>query len=308
MDTIKTRVAIIGSGAAGYTAAIYTARSNLQPLLLLGHEPGGQLTLTQEVENFPGFADPVLGPDLMDHMHKQAENVGTKMMPESITRVDFSQRPFHCYTDSGKEIIAESVIIATGAQARWLNIPGEEFYRGYGVSSCATCDGFFFKGKTVAVVGGGNTAVEEAIFLSSIAQKVILIHRRDTLRATPVLQERLFALKNVEFKWDSTVTHVHGAEQPRIVSHISLSTKNGPEDLETQALFVAIGHTPSTQVFKEFIDVDEHGYALVRKGETGTNIPGVFVAGDVQDSVFRQAITAAAKGCMAALEAEKFLA
>lgn len=306
-DKISTRVVIIGSGSAGYTAAIYTARASLRPLLITGYQQGGLLTLTQEVENFPGFADPILGPDLMAAMKKQAENVGTTMLTDQVERVDFSSTPLVCYTAGGKVIEANTVIIATGAQVRWLGIPGEQEYCGYGVSSCATCDGFFFKDQHVAVVGGGNSAVEEAIYLSSIAKKVSLIHRRDQLRAAPILQDRLFAIKNIECLWNTQVSQVHGTEKPKAVSHITLATPNGPQDLTAKALFVAIGHTPCTQIFKDFIDVDDYGYARVHRGQTETNIPGVFVAGDVQDSIFRQAITAAASGCMAALEVEKHL-
>ena len=307
VESIHRRVVIIGSGAAGYTAAIYAARSNLDPLVIAGYEPGGQLTLTQDVENFPGFADPILGPELMTAMKKQAENVGATIIADYVSKVDFAQNPFVFHTDRGQVITADTVIIATGSQARWLGIPGEEIYRGYGVSSCATCDGFFFKDQVVTVVGGGNTAVEEAIFLSAIAQKVLLVHRRNELRATPILQKRLLNLKNIEFFWNSTVASVHGSEEPKSITHIILDTSDGPKDVPTKALFIAIGHDPSTQIFKEFIDIDEHGYALVKNGHTGTNIPGVFVAGDVQDSIFRQAITAAGSGCMAAIEAEKFL-
>ena len=307
-ERLSTKVAIIGSGSAGYTAAIYTARASLSPLLITGYQTGGLLTLTQDVENFPGFADPILGPDLMAAMKKQAENVGTTMLTDQVERVDFSSKPLLCHTAGGKTIEAETIIIATGAQVRWLGIPGEQEYCGYGVSSCATCDGFFFKEQHVTVVGGGNSAVEEAIYLSSLAKKVTLVHRRDQLRAAPILQDRLFAISNIHCLWNTQVSQVHGTEKPKAVSHITVTTPEGPRDLDTKALFVAIGHDPCTHIFKEFIDTDDYGYALVRKGQTGTNIPGVFVAGDVQDSVFRQAITAAASGCMAALETEKYLA
>ncbi|MCY4413904.1 MAG: thioredoxin-disulfide reductase [Alphaproteobacteria bacterium] len=305
---ISTRVIIIGSGAAGYTAAIYAARANLKPVLVTGYEPGGQLTLTQEVENYPGFAAPIIGPDLMGAMRAQAESCGTTLLNGCVKSVDFSKKPFRNTLDNGTVIMADSVIIATGAQARWLDIPGEEKFRGYGVSSCATCDGFFFKGApNVVVTGGGNTAVEEAMFLAELAKKVTLVHRRDTLRATPVLQERLFATPNIECVWNATLSEIHGTDGPKSISHVTINTPNGQKRIDTKAVFVAIGHTPCTSIFQDQITLDPAGYILIEKNKTGTNVEGVFAAGDVQDTVFRQAITAAGQGCMAALEAEKYL-
>ena len=303
-ESIHTQVLIIGSGPAGYTAAIYTARSNLSPTLISGYERGGQLALTREVENFPGFSDPVLGPDLMKAMHQQAENVGTNMILDYVSEIDCSQRPFVAKTTNGRTVTADSVIIATGAQARWLGIPGEQELLGHGVSTCATCDGFFFKNsENICIVGGGNTAVEDALHLSALANHVTLIHRRNTLRATPILQDRLLATPNITCQWNSTVKSVHGNPS---VSHVILNTPQGEQKLDTQALFVAIGHTPSTTIFKGQVDMDDEGYIVIRKNSTGTNIPGIFAAGDVFDKTFRQAITAAASGCMAAIEAERF--
>jgi len=306
-------VLIIGSGPAGYTAAIYAARANLRPVLIQGLEPGGQLTITTEVENYPGFADPVQGPWLMEQMAKQAETVGTTMVFDLITAVDFSRRPFRCVADSGDVYLAKSVIIATGAQARWLGLDSEEAYRGHGVSACATCDGFFFRGKEVAVVGGGNTAVEEALFLTNHASRVTLIHRRDRLRAERVLQDRLFRNPKVAVVWDSVVEAVlgtAGGAAPAQVTGVRLrNVKSGETaELPVEGLFVAIGHDPATQVFRGHVAMDGEGYILTAPDSTATSVPGVFAAGDVKDRIYRQAVTAAGMGCMAALEAEKYLA
>ncbi len=308
-----SRVLIIGSGPAGYTAAIYAARASLQPVLVQGLEPGGQLTITTDVENYPGFADPVQGPWLMEQMARQAENVGTRLVFDLITGVDFSQWPFRCSADSGDVYVADSVIIATGAQARWLNLPSEQTYRGHGVSACATCDGFFFRGKAVAVVGGGNSAVEEALFLTNHASRVTLIHRRDRLRAERILQDRLFRHPKIDVVWDSVVEEVlgtHGAAGPPAVTGVRLrNVKSGESaDLAVEGLFVAIGHDPATKIFRGKVAMDAEGYILTAPESTATSVPGVFAAGDVRDRIYRQAVTAAGMGCMAALEAEKFLA
>ncbi len=304
-----TKVLIIGGGPAGYTAAIYAARANLKPIQLLGLQPGGQLTITTDVENYPGFRETIQGPWLMEEMRAQAEHVGTEMVEDLISKVDFSQRPFKCWSEGGTLYTADTVIIATGAQAKWLGIESEEKFRGFGVSACATCDGFFFRGKKVAIVGGGNTAVEEAIFLTNFAEHVTLIHRRDTLRAEKIAQDRLFKNPKISVIWDTSVDEILGTENPRSVTGLSLlNQKTGAKSkLEVDGLFVAIGHTPMSEVFKDQIDTDNEGYILAKPGSTATNIPGVFAAGDVQDKIFRQAVTAAGQGCMAALEAEKFL-
>ena len=307
--TKKTKVLIIGSGPAGYTAAIYAARANLKPIQAVGLQPGGQLTITTDVENYPGFADVIQGPWLMEQMRLQAEHVGTEMIIDIIDSVDFSKRPFICKTDGGDVIEAETVIISTGAQARWLEILSEKKFRGFGVSACATCDGFFYKDKRVVVVGGGNSAVEEAMYLTNFASEVILIHRRDSLRAEKIAQDRLFANPKIKVIWDSAIEEVVGTENPLSVNGVKLrNTKtNEITDLATDGVFVAIGHTPMSEVFKGQIDLDNEGYIKVDAGSTVTNVPGVFAAGDVADKVFRQAVTAAGLGCMAALEAEKFL-
>ncbi|MBY0281196.1 MAG: thioredoxin-disulfide reductase [Alphaproteobacteria bacterium] len=309
MQTKHTKVLIIGGGPAGYTAAIYAARANLNPIQLLGLQPGGQLTITTDVENYPGFRETIQGPWLMEEMRAQAEHVGTEMVEELIEKVDFSQRPFQCWSDSGTRYTADTVIIATGAQAKWLGIPTEEKYRGFGVSACATCDGFFFKNKSVAIVGGGNTAVEEAIFLTNFASHVTLIHRRDSLRAEKIAQDRLFKNPKISVIWDSAVSEILGTENPKSMTGLSLVNQktDAVSQLNVDGLFVAIGHTPMSDVFKGQIDTDHEGYILAKPGSTATNVPGVFAAGDVQDKVFRQAVTAAGQGCMAALEAEKFL-
>lgn len=307
----QTKVLIIGSGPAGYTAAIYAARANLNPMMVMGLQPGGQLTITTDVENYPGFADVIQGPWLMDQMKAQAEHVGTKTVHDLIVDVDFSKRPFVCKGDSGDTYIAESVIISTGAQARWLGLPGEEKFNGRGVSACATCDGFFYRDKPVVVVGGGNTAVEEALYLAGICSKVTLVHRRDELRAEKVLQARLFKHEKIDVVWDSVVEDILGGDGPMDgVEAVRLRNVKSGETLEIQAdgFFVAIGHDPATKVFKDHINMDDENYILVEPGTTRTNVAGVFAAGDVTDKVYRQAVTAAGMGCMAALEAEKFIA
>ena len=305
----KTKVLIIGGGPAGYTAAIYAARANLKPLQVLGIQPGGQLMMTTDVENYPGFAEAVQGPWLMEQMRNQAEHMGAQMVDDIIMKVDFSARPFQCWGDSGTRYVAETVIIATGAQAKWLGIPSEEKYRGFGVSACATCDGFFFRGKRVAVVGGGNTAVEEAIFLTNFANHVTLIHRRDTLRAEKIAQDRLFRNPKITVIWNAAVEEILGTESPRSVTGLRLcDTKtNVLSEVPTDGLFIAIGHTPMSEIFKGQLATDHEGYLLVKPNSTATDIPGVFAAGDVQEKIFRQAVTAAGQGCMAAIEAERFL-
>jgi thioredoxin reductase (NADPH) len=305
-----TRVLIIGAGPAGYTAAIYAARANLQPILLAGLQPGGQLTITTDVENYPGFAETIQGPWLMDQMAKQAEHVGTKIIYDIVTKVDFSARPFKAWTDSGDLFIADTIIIATGAQARWLGLPSEQKYSGGGVSACATCDGFFYRGKQVAVIGGGNTAVEEALYLTHHASHVTLVHRRDKFRAEKILQDRLFANPKISVIWDHAVEEITGTESPAVVTGATLRhTKTGAlKKLEVDGVFIAIGHSPTTAVFAGQIETDSEGYIITTPGTTETSVPGVFAAGDVQDKIFRQAVTAAGTGCMAALEAEKFLA
>jgi thioredoxin reductase (NADPH) len=309
-ETYRTRVLIIGAGPAGYTAAIYAARASLAPILVAGLQPGGQLTITTDVENYPGFADVIQGPWLMDQMAAQAEHVGTRIVYDLIVEADFSTRPFRCRGDSGDMFLADSIIIATGAQARWLGLPSEERLQGRGVSACATCDGFFFRGKSVVVVGGGNTAVEEALYLTHHAEHVTLIHRRDALRAEKILQARLFANSKISVVWDSIVEEILGAGQPESVVGVRLkNVKTGAvSDLPTDGVFIAIGHVPNTAIFAGQVAMDAEGYIRTEPGRTQTSAPGIFAAGDVQDKVFRQAVTAAGTGCMAALEAEKFLA
>ena len=303
-------VLIIGSGPAGYTAAIYTARAGLEPLLVTGLETGGQMTITTDVENYPGFADVIQGPWLMDQMQAQAIQVGTMMHNDVISEVNFSGTPFVAIGDSGNRYTADSVIIATGAQARWLGLKSEDKFKGFGVSACATCDGFFYRGKEVAVVGGGNTAVEEALYLTNHAEKVTLIHRRNTLRAEKILQKRLMENPKISVIWDSVVEEVIGDEQPLGVTAVKIRNlkENALTELPLHGLFVAIGHYPATNLFRGHIAMDEEGYITTKPDSTKTNIRGVFAAGDVQDKTYRQAVTAAGTGCMAALEAEKFLA
>jgi len=307
----KTKVLIIGSGPAGYTAAIYAARANLKPIIVQGMEPGGQLTITTDVENYPGFAEAIQGPWLMEQMKAQAENVDTTIITDFITDVDFTKRPFVCKGDSGDTYIGDTVVIATGAQAKWLGLPSEEEFQGRGVSACATCDGFFYRGKECIVVGGGNTAVEEAIFLTNFASKVTLIHRRDELRSEKILQDRLFANKKIECVWDSQLEEIVGEEGPTGgVTGVRIKNvkTNEYSNISAHGVFIAIGHAPSTSLFKGKIDINERGYINTAPDSTVTNIPGVYAAGDVTDETFRQAVTAAGLGCMAALEAEKFIA
>ena len=308
-STKHTKVLILGSGPAGYTAAIYAARAMLKPILVHGSQPGGQLTTTTDVENYPGYSKVIQGPWLMDEMKGQAEAVGTEMIQDHINKVDLSKKPFEAVGDSGQIYTADSFIISTGAQARWLNIKSEQDFRGYGVSACATCDGFFFKDKDVAVVGGGNAAVEEAMFLTKFASKVKLIHRRNELRAEKMLQEKLKANKKIEIIWDSVVDEVLGDNEPKGVNGIKIKNvkNNKTTELKVHGLFIAIGHDPATSLFKDQLKMDKEGYLITKPDSTETNIPGVFAAGDVKDKIFRQAVTAAGMGCMAALEAEKFL-
>jgi thioredoxin reductase (NADPH) len=301
-------VIIIGSGPAGYSAGIYSARANLKTLMISGWEEGGQLMLTTDVENYPGFASAVQGPDLMLQMKKQAEHVGVEMLQDMVNSIDFSSRPFAMKTDLGKEFQAKSVIIATGAQAKWLGLESEKKFQGYGVSGCATCDGFFFKDKKVAVVGGGNTAVEEALYLTNHAKEVVLIHRRDALRAEKILQTRLLSHPKITTIWNAEVKEIVGTDEPKSVNGIILVTPNGEEKINIDGFFVAIGHKPSSEIFANAgIKVDQEGYIITEKGSTKTNIDGVFAAGDVQDKIYRQAVTAAGTGCMAALDAQRFL-
>ena len=308
--TKHTKVLIIGSGPAGYTAAVYAARAMLNPILVHGMEPGGQLTTTTDVENYPGFAKVIQGPWLMDQMKDQAKAVGTEMIEDHISSVNFKSKPFEAIGESGKKYTADSIIISTGAQARWLNLESEKKFRGFGVSACATCDGFFFKEKTVAVVGGGNAAVEEAMFLTKFASKVKLIHRRDKLRAEKMLQKKLMDNKKIEIIWDSVVEEIVVDENPKNVKGLKIkNVKNkNISDLKIDGLFIAIGHDPATQLFKDQLKMDKEGYLITKPDSTETNVPGIFAAGDVKDKIFRQAVTAAGMGCMAALEAEKYLA
>jgi thioredoxin reductase (NADPH) len=305
-----SKVLIIGAGPAGYTAAIYAARANLQPILVQGLQPGGQLMITTDVENYPGFADVIQGPWLMEQMAKQAEHVGTHLVNDIVVDIDLSRRPFVAHSDSGDTYVGETVIISTGAQARWLGLLSEEAYRGFGVSACATCDGFFFRGKEVVVIGGGNTAVEEALYLTNHATRVTLIHRRDVLRAEKILQDRLFRHPKIDVVWDGIVEAVVGEQNPpRVVGVDIRDTKTGAlSRIACEGVFIAIGHTPVTELFKGQLALDRDGYILTRPDSTATDIAGVYAAGDVKDKIFRQAVTAAGTGCMAALEEEKFLA
>ncbi len=308
--THRSPILIIGAGPAGYTAAIYAARAGLEPMLVAGLQPGGQLMITTDVENYPGFAEAVQGPWLMERMAMQAEHVGTRIVNDIVTGVDFSRAPFRCFADSGDVFEARAVVIATGAQARWLGLPSERLLQGFGVSACATCDGFFFRGKRVAVVGGGNTAVEEALYLTHHADSVTLIHRRDTLRAEKILQRRLFAHPKIRVLWDSAVREITSAGYPASVTGVRLrDVRTGAEsEIAVDGVFVAIGHSPTTAPFRGQVALDEDGYVVTAPGTTRTSVPGVFAAGDVQDKIWRQAVTAAGTGCMAALEAEKWLA
>jgi thioredoxin reductase (NADPH) len=306
---LHSKVVILGSGPAGCTAAVYAARAMLEPALIAGIQPGGQLTITTDVENYPGFADAIQGPWLMEQMQAQAQHLGTKFIQDTVVSVDLSRRPFALTSDSGEIHTADTIIIATGASANWLGLPSESKFQGFGVSACATCDGFFFRGKNVAVVGGGNTAVEEALFLTNFAERVTLIHRRDTLRADKTNQARLIANRKIDCLYDTEVVEVLGSEEPRGVTGVRLrNTITGTERmLAVDGLFVAIGHSPATELFKGQIEMDEAGYIRTAPDSTHTSVAGVFAAGDVKDKVFRQAVTAAGMGCMAALEAERFL-
>jgi thioredoxin reductase (NADPH) len=307
--TTRAKLVIIGSGPAGYTAAIYAARAMLEPILIQGVQPGGQLTITTEVENYPGFADVIQGPWLMEQMQKQAEHVGTRLVYDHVNTLDLSQRPFRLQTDAGDTYLAETVILATGAQARWLELPSEQTFKGHGVSACATCDGFFYRGKEVVVVGGGNTAVEEALFLTNFASKVTVVHRRDHFRAEKILQDRLFKNPKIRVIWDSVVEEIDGAENPRKVTKVRLrNIKTGAAtELPVDGVFVAIGHTPSTDLVVGQVEMKPSGYVATAPHSTATSVPGLFAAGDVTDDIYRQAVTAAGQGCMAALEAERFL-
>ncbi len=308
--TTHAKVLIVGSGPAGYTAAIYATRAMLEPLLVAGLQPGGQMTITTDVENYPGFAETIQGPWLMDQMKAQAEHVGTKFADDVIVEADLKSRPFRLKGDTGTTYTCDVLIIATGVQARWLGLPSEEAFKGHGVSACATCDGFFYRGKDVAIVGGGNTAVEEALFLTNFANKVTLVHRRDSLRAEKMLQQRLFNHPKIKVVWDTAIDSVEGTSEPKSVTNVKLKNVNtgALTDLAADGLFVAIGHVPATELFKGQVDMDADGYIKTAPDSTATSIPGVFAAGDVKDRVFRQAVTAAGMGCMAALEAEKYLA
>ncbi len=310
MAQSHAKLIIIGSGPAGYTAAIYAARALLEPVLISGFQPGGQLMITTDVENYPGFADVIQGPWLMEQMRLQAEHVGTRMISNHITKVDLKQRPFRLEGDSGDVYTCDALIVATGAQAKWLGLPSEGQFQGFGVSACATCDGFFYRGKEVVVVGGGNTAVEEALYLANLASKVTLIHRRDTLRAERILQDRLFKHPKIEVVWNSAVEEICGTENPTSVTHVRLRNLVSGEvsEFKTDGVFIAIGHKPSTELFVGQLDTKAGGYLQIKPGSTETNIPGVFAAGDVTDDVYRQAVTSAGMGCMAALDAERYLA
>jgi len=307
---VHAKVVIIGSGPAGYTAAIYAARAMLEPILIQGMQAGGQLTITTDVENYPGFADVIQGPWLMEQMEKQAVHVGTRIVSDLVIKLDTSQRPFRLTCDSGDVYLADTVILATGAQARWLGLPSEAKFQGGGVSACATCDGFFYRNKEVVVVGGGNTAVEEALYLTNHASQVTIVHRRDHFRAERILQERLFKHPKIKVVWDSAVDEICGTENPNKVTHVRLkNVKTGAlTDVKTDGVFIAIGHAPATELVKDQIKLKPSGYVEVAANSTATSVPGLFAAGDVADETYRQAVTAAGLGCMAALEAERFLA
>jgi thioredoxin reductase (NADPH) len=307
---IHAKVVIIGSGPAGYTAAIYAARAMLEPILIQGMQAGGQLTITTDVENYPGFADVIQGPWLMQQMEKQAAHVGTKIVTDLVTKLETKSRPFRLICDSGDVYLAETVILATGAQARWLGLPSEETFKGFGVSACATCDGFFYRGKQVVVVGGGNTAVEEALFLTNFASQVTIVHRRDHFRAERILQERLFKHPKIKVVWDSAIEEICGARDPSRVTHVRLkNVKSGAiTEIPADGVFIAIGHAPATELVVDQVKLKSSGYVEVAPNSTATSVPGLFAAGDVADETYRQAVTAAGLGCMAALEAERFLA
>lgn len=309
--THKTKMAIIGSGPAGFTAAIYAARANLEPIIINGMQPGGQLTITTDVENYPGFADPIQGPWLMEQMEQQAVNVGTKIFHDHIEKVDFSKRPFTLIGESGDVYEAETVVIATGAQAKWIGLDSEKEFQGFGVSGCATCDGFFFRKKEVIVVGGGNTAVEEALYLTNHASKVYVVHRRDELKSEKILQDRLFKNPKIEVIWNHSLDEVLGDKDPKTVTGARLkNTLDGStKEMKIDGIFIAIGHKPNSGLFKDTgLDIDAEGYVTTKPNSAATNIPGIYAAGDIQDKIYRQAVTAAGTGCMAALEIEKFLA
>ena len=308
--THRSKVLIVGSGPAGYSAAIYAARANLEPIMVQGLEPGGQLTITTDVENYPGFADIVQGPWLMEQMAGQAQAVGTRLIHDMVVAADFNRRPFVCTGDSGDTYIGDTVIVCTGAQAKWLGLESEQRFMGFGVSACATCDGFFFRGKEVAVIGGGNTAVEEALYLTNHASKVTLVHRRDALRAEKILQDRLFRNDKIEVLWDHVLAEIEGESEPSSVTGVAVRhVRTGAlRQIPLSGVFIAIGHRPNTELFAGQLTMDDEGYIQTMADSTKTNVPGVFAAGDVQDKVFRQAVTAAGTGCMGALEAEKFLA
>ena len=304
------RLVIVGSGPAGYTAAIYAARAMLEPVMIAGFQPGGQLMITTDVENYPGFADVIQGPWLMEQMRLQAEHVGTRMVSDHVVKVELGPRPFRLTCDSGDTWSCDALVIATGAQAKWLGLPSEAKFQGFGVSACATCDGFFFRGKEVVVVGGGNTAVEEALYLANLASRVTVVHRRDAFRAERILQDRLFRHPKIAVVWDSALEEVCGSDLPPSVTHVRLrNLKSGSvSELKTDGVFIAIGHKPATELFAGQLDMKPGGYLLTIPDSTQTNVPGVFAAGDVTDDVYRQAVTAAGMGCMAALEAERYLA
>jgi thioredoxin reductase (NADPH) len=307
---VHAKVVIIGSGPAGYTAAIYAARAMLEPVLIQGIQPGGQLTITTDVENYPGFADVIQGPWLMEQMQKQAEHVGTKIVTDHVNDLDVSSRPFRLTLDSGDVYLADTVVLATGAQARWLGLPSEEKFKGYGVSACATCDGFFYRNKEVIVVGGGNTAVEEALFLTNFASKVIVVHRRDHFRAEKILQDRLFKNPKIEVIWDTVLDDIAGTQDPMKVTTVRLKNvkTNAVTERAIDGVFIAIGHSPSTELVQGKVEMKPSGYVATKPFSTATSVPGLFAAGDVTDDVYRQAVTAAGMGCMAALEAERFIA
>ena len=306
---MHSKVLIIGSGPAGYTAAIYAARAMLNPTLIQGIQPGGQLTITTDVENYPGYGDVIQGPWLMEQMETQAKNVGTEIINDIIKSVDLKSKPFTALSESGKRYTADTIIISTGAQARWLGLDSEQKFQGYGVSACATCDGFFFKGKEVVVVGGGNSAVEEALFLTSFASKVHLIHRRDELRAEKILQERLLKHEKINCIWDHELVEIIGEDNPPNVTGVKIKNvkTNEKQELNIDGVFIAIGHDPATQIFKDKVEMDRDGYIITKPDSTATNVDGVYAAGDVKDKTYRQAVTAAGMGCMAALEAEKYI-